>query len=155
MKYSNIQPFFASSPLIYLANCEGDQAHVRMVSLISHNNQLWFCSVNGRPKCEQLRINNKIEFSLVSQDEEGFHNIRAAGKALEIDSPDIREDLSIAIPFFQDYWSVSTDPKFVLYRLDLDQIEYHPPGGKEYFIIDPQTDSSQRFEKNNRKKLQK
>ncbi|WP_371806207.1 pyridoxamine 5'-phosphate oxidase family protein [Candidatus Lokiarchaeum ossiferum] len=154
MNYSNIRPFFTSFPLIYLANCEGDQPHVRMVSLISYQEQLWFCSVNGRPKCEQLRKNNKVEFSLVAENEEAFHNIRAIGKALEIHDPSIREDLSIEIPFFQDYWSVSTDPNFVLYQLDLSQVEYHPPGGKEYFILNVKTDESERFIKNYRKKLQ-
>ncbi len=152
MKYSDIQPYFESMPLIYLANAVDDQAHVRVVSLIRYNEKLWFCSPGSRPKCEQLRKNNKIEFNLVAQNGNEFHNIRATGKALEITDPAVREDLSSAISFFQAYWTKSTDPEFVLYHLDIERIEYHLPGGKEYYIIHPKTDESQCFTKNFRKR---
>ena len=151
MEYSNIAPFFDGIPLVYLANSFENRPYVRAVSLIQHLDQLWFCSGSDRPKYEQLKQNNSIEFTLLARVENEFHNIRAAGKVLEITNPATRTELAEVIHFFHRYWSTPDDPNFVLYRLDIHAIEYHPPGGKEYFLLDLAADTSQRFEKHYRK----
>ncbi|MHA1617986.1 MAG: pyridoxamine 5'-phosphate oxidase family protein [Promethearchaeota archaeon] len=152
MEYAKISPFFDGVPLIYLANSVENRPHVRAVSLIQHREQLWVCSGSHRPKYEQLKKNNRIEFTLVARVDNEFHNIRASGKAIEIKDPETRSELAEAIPFFKGYWTTPDDPNFVLYHLKISKIEYHPPGGKEYFIMDNGAGTSIRFEKNYRKK---
>ncbi|TFH28388.1 MAG: hypothetical protein E4G98_05375 [Promethearchaeota archaeon] len=151
MDYATLIPFFDGIPLVYLANSVKNHPHVRAVSLIQHREQLWFCSGADRPKFQQLKENNFIEFTLLARIDNEFHNIRAAGIALEITAPSTRSELAEVIPFFQGYWSTPEDPNFVLYRLDIHPLEYHPPGGKEYFLLDLGAGTSQRFEKHFRK----
>lgn len=151
MDYATLKPFFDGIPLVYLANSVENHPHVRVVSLIQHREQLWFCSGADRPKYEQLKQNNNIEFTLLARIDNEFHNIRAAGNALEITDSTTRTEMADVIPFFHGYWETPEDPNFVLYHLDIHSIEYHPPGGKEYFLLDLMVGTSQRFEKHYRK----
>ncbi|MHA1673420.1 MAG: pyridoxamine 5'-phosphate oxidase family protein [Promethearchaeota archaeon] len=96
-------PFFDGVPLVYLANSDENRPHVRVVSLIQHQEQFWFCSGSDRPKYGQLKQNNNIEFTLLARVENEFHNIRAAGKALEITDLTTRTELADVIPFFHGY----------------------------------------------------
>jgi uncharacterized pyridoxamine 5'-phosphate oxidase family protein len=147
-----IAKFFDQGPLMYLASSAGGQPHVRAMSLIYHGGTCWCCTGTSRPKYAQLQENNKMEFTFIARDAGAeFHNIRASGKAIEIHDLPTRAELAAAIPFFDGYWESPEDPEFALYRLDIDQIEYHPPGGKEYFRLDVPNEQCQRFGKNFRK----
>lgn len=152
MQYNDIKHLFEAEPLIYLANIESNQPHVRAMASIYHKDQLWCCTGTNRPKFEQLKKNNQVEITFLARENNEFHNVRAAGKALEIHDFETRTELAQAIPFFEGYWTGPEDPNFVLYQLDLDTIEYHAPGGKEYYKFDLKSNQSQRFEKHYRRK---
>jgi uncharacterized pyridoxamine 5'-phosphate oxidase family protein len=151
MEYTDIEPYFDGVPLIYLATSTEFQPHVRAMALIHYDHKLWCCSPGSRPKVQQIRTNNKIEFCLLIQKNKQYHNIRGTGKAIEIIDFETRMVLSQQIPFFLAYWTTPDDPEFILYRLDIDQIEYHPPGGKKYFILDMKKNHSQEILKNFRR----
>ncbi len=132
---------------MYLATSVDSQPFVRPMSLLLHDEKLWCCSPGARSKVKQIRKNNSIEFALLAFHSDQYHNIRGTGKAIEITEQATRSELAQAIPFFSEYWRTPEDPLFILYRLDIDTFEYHPPGGKRYFIIDQQTQTSTEFEK--------
>lgn len=133
----DIDHLFEGFPLIYVANIENNQPHVRVMSLIFHKGNLWICSPKSRPKVTQLQRNNHIEFCLINQEGDEFHNLRGSGTVTEIISKKIRKELAHVIPFFSEYWFDHNDPGFVLFRLDIHKYEYHPPGGKVYYVIHP------------------
>ena len=151
MEYKDIETYFDGIPLMYLATCNDNQPRVRVMALIHYDHEIWCCSPASRPKVQQIRNNNNIEFCLLTQKDKQFHNIRGIGKAIEIVDLETRKELSQQIPFFLEYWATPDDPEFVLYRLDLDQIEYHPPGGKNFFIFDLKNKQTQEISKNFRR----
>lgn len=151
MEQIEINQYFKGFPLIYLANLDKNKPHVRAMSLIYHNDDLWVCSPKSRPKVSQFDLNNDIEFCLVVQATAEYHNIRGSGKAIKITTNDVRKELSTVIPFFSAYWEEYTDPNFVLYRLDIEQYEYHPPGGKIYYKIYPKRNEIKKYSKHFRR----
>jgi len=123
MKLEDVKGYFKTQPLMYLATTEEDQPRVRPMALIYHNEQYWFCSISGRPKIDQIKKNNKVEFALNASDREDVSTIRGSGKAILIEDLETKKDLSEAIPWFIGYWESHTDPGFTLFRLDLERIE--------------------------------
>ncbi|MHA2358023.1 MAG: pyridoxamine 5'-phosphate oxidase family protein [Candidatus Heimdallarchaeaceae archaeon] len=136
MKLEDVKEYFNTQPLMYFATNEDNQPRVRPMALIYHNGQCWCCSIAGRPKIEQIKKNNKIEFALNASDREEMSTIRGSGKAVLIEDFETKKDLSEAIPWFSGYWESYDDPNFVLYRLDLERIEVQIPVVREFYFFD-------------------
>ena len=127
MKLDTIINYLKKQPLMYLANIEGDQPRVRPVALIYHQDTCWFVSIAGRDKIKQLEINNNIEFAINPHDDEKLSTIRGTGKAILVEDQEIREDVAKAIPWFEAYWESADDPRFYLYKIDLEKLSVQIP----------------------------
>jgi len=135
MKLENVTDYFKTQPLMYLATLDKDKPRVRPMSLIYHKDQCWCCTIEGRPKIEQIKNNSNMEFALNAQDRDDLGTIRGLGKAIIVDDLDIKKEISEVIPWFEGYWESYDDPKFILIKLDLEIIEAHVPVVREFFTF--------------------
>ncbi len=135
MKLEDITDFFKTQPLMYLATSENDQPHVRPMALIYYKNQSWCCSIGGRPKIDQIRNNNKIEFAAIAPEREDMSTIRGTGKGSIEENLEIKKELAEFIPWFSGYWGSYEDPGFVLIKLDLEKIEVQVPKERMFFTF--------------------
>ena len=135
MKLKDITDFFKTQPLMYLATSENNQPHVRPMALIYYNDQSWCCSIGGRPKIDQIKNNNKIEFAVIAPDREDMSTIRGRGKASIEKNLDVKKELSEFITWFSGYWDSYEDPNFVLIRLDLEKIEVQVPKNRIFYTF--------------------
>lgn len=135
MKLKDVTDYFKTQPLMYLATLDEGKPRVRPMSLIYHKNQCWCCTIEGRPKIEQIKSDSNMEFALNAHDRDDLGTIRGLGKAFIIDDLDTKKEISEVIPWFSGYWKSYDDPKFILIRLDLEQIEAHVPVVREFFTF--------------------
>ncbi len=142
MKVENIIDYLKKQPLMYLANIDGDQPRVRPVALIYHKNTCWFVSIAGREKIKQLENNNNVEFAINPHDDEKLSTIRGTGKAILVDDAEIRQDIANAIPWFDGYWESSEDPRFYLYKIDLEKLSVQIPQVRDIYTFDLKTGKS-------------
>ncbi|MCK4379701.1 MAG: pyridoxamine 5'-phosphate oxidase family protein [Candidatus Lokiarchaeota archaeon] len=136
MKLEEVYEFMNNIEVVSMATVVGDQPRVRIMALISHNDNYWCCTIASRPKMEQFRANDKFEFCSIIKKNENLGSIRALGKAQIIQDFDVKKELSKAIPFFSGYWEDYTDPKFGLIRLDINKIEVQSPYDKKFYTFD-------------------
>lgn len=135
MKLEDVKEFFDTQPLMYLATTEEDQPRVRPMALIYHDDQCWCCSIGGRPKIKQIQENNKIEFAVNAQSREDMATVRGLGRANIIENRVIKKQLSEAIPWFSGYWESYDDPNFVLFHLDIEEIEVQVPAERTFHFF--------------------
>lgn len=130
-----IWKFFEGYPLAHLATIEGNQPRVRPMSLISVDNQLWLATKTQWNKVNQLEANNMVEFSIGPLNDHGTGSIRATATAVIIDNKETKHELSLSIPWFNQYWTGSDDPNFTLIKLNLIRVLYdHPTDRKKYNV---------------------
>ena len=80
--------------------------------------------------------NNNVEFAINPQDREGMSTIRGTGKAILMDEPEIRKDVANTIPWFDGFWESSDDPRFFLYKIDLEKISVQIPVKRDIYTFD-------------------
>ena len=124
---------------MYLATVDGDQPRVRPMALIYHEDICWFVSISGREKINEIDKNNNVEFAINPQDKEDLSTIRGIGKAILITDFDTKKDVIEAIPWFDAYWKSYDDPRFYLYRLDLEKISVQIPVKRDIYMFDLKT----------------
>jgi uncharacterized pyridoxamine 5'-phosphate oxidase family protein len=139
MDVETVINYLKKQPLMYLANVEGDQPRVRPMALIYHKDTCWFVSIAGRDKIKQFESNNKVEFAINPHDEEKLSTIRGTGKAILVDDADVRKDVANAIPWFDGYWESADDPRFFLYKIDLEQLSVQIPQVRDIYRFDLKT----------------
>ena len=127
MKLEDVIDYFKTQPLMYLATVDGTQPKVRPMALIYHKDTCWFVSIAGRKKIEEIEVNNNVEFAINPHDRENLSTIRGTGKAILVDDPEVRQDLANAIPWFDGYWESAEDPRFYLYKIDLEKLSVQIP----------------------------
>ena len=136
MKLEDVIDYFKTQPLMYLATIDGDQPKVRPMALIYHKDICWFVSIAGRKKIKELDANNNVEFAINPHDREDMSTIRGTGKAILIDDQEIRQDLASAIPWFDGYWESAEDPRFFLYKIDLEKVSAQIPVKRDVYTFD-------------------
>ncbi|OLS32656.1 MAG: hypothetical protein HeimAB125_06610 [Candidatus Heimdallarchaeota archaeon AB_125] len=139
MKIEDVIDYFKTQPLMYLATIDGDKPKVRPMTLIYHKDTCWFVSIAGRKKIKELEANSFVEFAINPQDREDMSTIRGTGKTILIDDAEIRQDLANAIPWFDGYWESAEDPRFYLYKIDLEKISVQIPVKRDIHIFDLKT----------------
>ena len=115
-----------SVELAYVATVDNNEPRVRIMSITPHKNQFWCCTITGRDKIDQIKKNNNFEFSFQLSENQG--SIRARGKADIVEELETKKEISEVIPWFDDYWKDHNDPKFTLFRLNVDRIVVQQPG---------------------------
>ncbi|TKJ23594.1 MAG: hypothetical protein CEE43_02735 [Promethearchaeota archaeon Loki_b32] len=135
MKLEEVYEFMENLEIVSMATVEGNQPHVRIMALITHNNNYWCCTIASRPKMQQFKANDKFEFCSIIRKDESLGSIRACGKAKIIEDFEVKEELSKVIPFFSGYWEDYSDPKFGLILLDIDKIEVQSPYDKKFYTF--------------------
>ncbi len=141
MKLEDVLDYLKLQPLMYLATVDGDQPRVRPMALIYHENTCWFVSISGREKINEIDKNNNVEFAINPQDNEDLSTIRGTGKAILITDFETKKDVIEVIPWFDGYWKSYDDPRFYLYRLDLEKISVQIPVKKDTYTFDLKTGS--------------
>ncbi|MCE7739812.1 MAG: pyridoxamine 5'-phosphate oxidase family protein [Candidatus Heimdallarchaeota archaeon] len=139
MEIEDIIEYFKTQPLMYLATVDGNQPKVRPMALIYHKDTCWFVSIAGRKKIKEIETNDNVEFAINPQDREDLSTIRGAGRAILIDDQEIRQDLANAIPWFDEYWESAEDPRFFLYKIDLEQVSVQIPVKRDIYIFNIKT----------------
>ena len=133
---SDIWKYFEGYPLAHLATIEGDQPRVRPMALITFNEELWLATKTEWNKVDQIRNNNRIEFTLAPSDQNRTGSIRVTGIAIIVEDQVTKKSLSAVIPWFHHYWADEDDPNFTLLKVDFNRILYdHPTNGKKYTIV--------------------
>ncbi|MHA3963272.1 MAG: pyridoxamine 5'-phosphate oxidase family protein [Candidatus Thorarchaeota archaeon SMTZ1-45] len=127
---------FEGFPLAHLATVEGNQPRVRPMSLISIENRLWLATKTEWDKVGQIIANNKVEFTVAPLSKNGTGSIRATAIAVVIKDRETKQRLSLAIPWFNQYWIDSDDPNFTLIKLEPTRMLYdHPSDRRKYTVI--------------------
>lgn len=139
MKLEDVMEYLKLQPLMYLATADGDQPRVRPMALVYHNDTCWFVSISGREKITEIENNNNVEFAINPQDKEEMSTIRGTGKAVLISNFETKKDVIEAIPWFDGYWKSYDDPRFYLYRLDLEKISVQIPVKRDIYMFDLKT----------------
>ena len=139
MKIETVIDYFKSQPLMYLATVDGNQPKVRPMALIYHKDTCWFVSIAGRKKIKEIETNDNVEFAINPQDREDLSTIRGTGRAILIDDQELRQDLADAIPWFDGYWESAKDPRFFLYKIDLEQVSVQIPVERDIHIFNIKT----------------
>ncbi len=123
-------------PLAHLATIDGNQPRVRPMTLISVENQLWLATKTEWDKVDQIIDNNRVEFTVAPLRKNGTGSIRVTALAVVIEDKETKRKLSLAIPWFNQYWIDSDDPNFTLIRLKLKRMLYdHPSNRMKYTVI--------------------
>ena len=132
MTLSEVWPHFEAGGLLHLATLDGNQPRVRMLAFTVFDQKLWIVTRTGDDKIDQIRKNSNTEFTLAVQGKERTGFLRATAKAIIVDDPNTRKDVSSAIPWFTGYWKSSEDPDFTLIRLDMKKIlfDHHETSSK-------------------------
>ena len=139
MKLETLIDYLKKQPLMYLANVDNDKPRVRPVALIYHKDTCWFVSIAGRDKIRQIEKNNNVEFAINPHDDEMLSTIRGVGKAILIEDAEIKRDVANVIPWFDGYWESSEDPRFYLYKIDLEELSVQIPKIRDIYKFNLKT----------------
>ncbi len=139
MKLEDVIDYLKKQPLMYLATIDGKYPRVRPMALIYHKDACWFVSVAGRDKIRQIENNVNVEFAINPHDEEKMSTIRGTGKALLIDDSVIKMDVAGAIPWFDGFWESTEDPRFFLYKIDLEKLSVQIPQFRDIYTFNLKT----------------
>ena len=139
MKLETLIDYLKKQPLMYLANVDNDKPRVRPVALIYHKDTCWFVSIAGRDKIRQIEKNNNVEFAINPHDDEMLSTIRGVGKAILIEDAEIKRDVANVIPWFDGYWESSDDPRFYLYKIDLEELSVQIPKIRDIYKFNLKT----------------
>ena len=136
MELNKVINYLKKQPLMYLATIDGNCPKVRPVALIYHKENFWFVSIAGRDKIKQIKNNNNIEFAVNPNDDDSISTIRGQGLAILIEDSDVKRDVTTAIPWFKEYWDSANDPKFVLYKIELEKVSVQIPKIRDIYTFD-------------------
>lgn len=126
---------FEKYPLAHVATIEENHPRVRPMALITHRGNLWLASKTEWDKVDQIKKNNRVEFTVAPTSETGTGSLRITARAVIIGDLSIKEELLPSIPWFSQYWYGLDDSNFTLIRLDIKRILYdHPTDGKKYTV---------------------
>lgn len=132
----DIWKHFEGFPLAHLTTIEENQPRVRPMALITYDGKLWLATKTECDKVNQIRTNNKVEFTVALSNQDGTGSIRVTASAVIVDDRNARVKLALSFPWFNQYWSEADDINFTLIRLDLRRILYdHPSDRKKYTVV--------------------
>jgi len=135
IKLEEIWSLLQDFPLAHLATIDNDQPRVQPMALITHNDSIWFSSKTEWSKVEQIRDNNKVEFTVAPISETATGSIRFTATANIKEDIKTKSELADAIPWFANYWNGPNDPNFTLIKMKLSRVLYDNPfDGKKYTV---------------------
>ena len=124
--YTEWKKHLHGNPTVFLATSVNDQPHVRPLTLIINNNEIWFATCKNDHKLLEIKDNTKCEICLVVSDPlDPQGSIRLHGGARIVLDDEIRKELGPKIPFFPLVWESYTDPNYVLIHFETESGIYH------------------------------
>jgi len=120
--------FFKQTQPVYLATDDGNKPRVRPVTLIYFDKKFWIATGSGDAKVKQVYTNENMEFCLPIKDDKNMGYIRGAGIAEIVEELDDKKKIAENIEFIKHFWQDPADPDFILFHIQLQEIEYLPIG---------------------------
>ena len=120
--------YFKQTQPVYLSTVEGNKPRVRPVTLIWLDEKFWIATSSGDAKVKQIYSNHNMEFCLPIIDEKNMGYIRGAGKAEIVEELTDKTKIAESIDFIKHFWQDPADPDFILFQIELNEIEYLPIG---------------------------
>ncbi|MFC1898432.1 pyridoxamine 5'-phosphate oxidase family protein [Candidatus Cloacimonadota bacterium] len=120
--------YFKQTQPVYLASIDNNKPRVRPVTLICFENEFWIATGSGDAKVKQIYTNEHIEFCLPIRDEKNMGYIRGAGTAEIVEKLEDKKKIAENIAFIKHFWQDPADPDFILFHIQLQEIEYLPIG---------------------------
>lgn len=114
--------------MVYIATTEGDQPHLRPMTLIWWSGRFWFATGSRDAKVAQIKANPKVEWSLLLPGEGCTGYLKATGAMREETDPAVRRSVADAARFLYNYWKDADDPDFILYEMQPARMRYMQPG---------------------------
>jgi len=136
MLIEEIYEFMRKNELMNFATIEDNQPRVRIMALISFNNDWFATTKTPRPKVSQIQKNENFEFSFLLKQGENLGSLRARGKALITKDLEIKKKLSEEITWFNHYWTSYEDPLFCLIKLKIEKLIVQSPSDKKFYSYD-------------------
>lgn len=121
------------NPTVYFATTDGATPHVRPLTLIHKDNEIWFATCSSDHKLNEIENNAQCEICLVVNDPfDPQGSIRLQGGAKIVLDDKIRKKIGPHVPFFPLLWESYTDPNFCLIRFDATKGTYHDASHNTY-----------------------
>jgi general stress protein 26 len=114
--------------IVYFATSTNDQPHVRPLTLVPLDNELWVLTGTKDAKMQELKRNPKVQVCLAIKKDENTGSARFSGKVEIIKDMDTKKAIAAKVDYFKEYWDTPEDPNFTLLRMDFDELEYMRPG---------------------------
>lgn len=114
--------------LAHLATVDGDQPHLRPMTLIYMNERFFVATGSTDAKTKQLTNNPKAEFCLLFHKDPYTGYLRGKGSMVAITEPSLRKAVADYAIFLYDYWQDANDPDFILFEMQISSLRYMKPG---------------------------
>lgn len=114
--------------MVFVATSFNDQPYVRPMTLIYNKKRFFFATGSNDAKAAQIAVNPLVEICLPLKVGKYSGYVRARGKLLTITDKTVRQDIFDAAAFIGYYWQEPTDPGYVLYQMQWQEVDYLKPG---------------------------
>ena len=128
---------FDEQKTVYFATTEGDQPHVRPLTMVPLDGKYWILTGTEDAKTIQIKSKPKIEVCMAIEKDEHTGYVRFSGKAKIITDHELKVSIAERVSYFKEYWKGVDDPNYTLLEMDFNMLEYMKPGemiGKKYIF---------------------
>jgi general stress protein 26 len=113
---------------VYFATSINDQPHVRPLTLVPLDNELWVLTGTKDAKMEELHKNPKVQVCMAIKKDKHTGTARFSGRVEIVKDMDMKKSIAAQVDYFKEYWDTPEDPNFTLLRMDFSELEYMRPG---------------------------
>ena len=112
----------------FLATVKGDQPKVRVVRLVSLDDNFYFATGSDNAKVDQIKLNPKTEFCLLIEEDRKSGSLRVECKAKIIEDVDFKTIIYNQVEEWWEFYDSPNDPRFTLIELKPTFFIYNKPG---------------------------
>ena len=106
------------------------------MTLIVKGDRFFFATGSKDNKTSQLDSNCKAEFCLLLPANNNTGYLRGSGKMSKVSDQNTRKEVADWAEFIYNYWREASDPDFVLFELNMQQIRYMEPGDMQETVLE-------------------
>jgi len=114
--------------IAFLATSEGDQPKVRVVELVSLDDNFYLATGSDNAKVDQIRLNPKTEFCLLIEKENKSGSLRVECRAKIIEDVDLKTIMYNRVEEWWEFYDSPNDPRYTLIELKPTFFIYNKPG---------------------------
>ena len=114
--------------IAFLATVEGDQPKVRVVELISIDDNFYLATGSDNAKVVQIKLNPKTEFCLLIEKEDKSGSLRVECRAKIIEDVDLKTVMYNRVEEWWEFYDSPNDPRFTLIELKPTFFIFNKPG---------------------------